>query len=178
MNSLLLIKLRIEGEIYTNDVFNLEFIGFLIDLSTYMVDNFQLIAGIEPIVSDAVGRWSTEQIDLMADLVGGRGKVGVAGLSFKPWHSDPTESPGLALAMCLNAETYDPHIESTCNSLVEIANKCDVLVMAMPFENVEDLHNLDLDGKTVIDWWGMIVDGMGAFKGCKYMRFGKGPERC
>ena len=130
------------------------------------------------LVPGAVADWRTTQIDMMADLVGGRGKVGVAGLSFKPWHSDPTESPGLALAMCLNAETYDPHIECSCDSLSELFEQCDVIVMAMPFEHVENLSNLDLDGKTVIDWWGMIADGMGEWKGCKYVRFGKGLEWC
>jgi len=127
--------------------------------------------GIEPIVSDAVGRWSTEQIDLMADLLLKRGgKVGVVGLSFKPWHSDPTESPGIKLACALNAETYDPVIESTCNSLEELVNKCDTIVFAMPFQNRENFSELSWVGKQAIDWWGTF---WGQFE-----RFGKGLETC
>ena len=136
-------------------------------------------AGLGVSISSGVDLWRDWQIEEMALLAQRAGqRVGVVGLSFKPWHSDPTESPGIELATMLKAETFDPYIESTCKSLVELASKADVIVLAMPFEHVENLHNLDLDGKTVIDWWGMIADGMGAWKGCKYIRFGKGPDRC
>ena len=136
-------------------------------------------AGLGVSISSSVDIWSQWQIEEMALLAHRAGqRVGVVGLSFKAWYSDPTESPGIALAKMLKAETYDPHIESTCKSLAELVGKVDVIVLAMPFEHVENLHNLDLNGKTFIDWWGAIADGLGAWKGCKYIRFGKGPERC
>lgn len=113
-----------------------------------------------------VGRWRREQVWSMARLVGIGGKVGVAGLSYKSHYSDDTESPGVALAKALGAETYDLDLPSTCSSLKELADKCDVIVIAMPFEGMDALLSMDLDDKTVWDWWGLFGD--------RFNRFGKG----
>ena len=124
--------------------------------------------------------WEFLQLVQMAMMVRREGscehpRFGVAGLAFKPDVVDDTESPGRRLAELLDAETYDPHLSSSCATLEELVDKSDVIVLAMPFDGLEWLHNLDLTGKTVWDWWGMIADGQSAFRG-RYRRFGKGPE--
>ena len=143
---------------------------------------FQGKIGLSNTIAPAVTEWSRRQIVLMAKTVldekRGR-KIGVAGLSFKPGISDDTESAAVLLADTLGAgtETYDPVLPCTCASLEELVSKCDVIVLACPFDGVVMLHNIDLTGKTVWDWWGMIADGQGAFRG-HYHRFGEGREAC
>ena len=138
-------------------------------------------AGMFPEMTESVSRWNRSQIQYMRQLVAPLGTeiVGIAGLSFKAGIADETQSPGLALAFELDAHTYDPQMpeKSTCSSLEDLVRRCDVIVLAMYFEGIVGLHNIDLTGKTIWDWWGMIADGQSAFRG-RYHRFGKGLEQC
>ena len=139
-------------------------------------------AGLGVCWSQGVSSWECQQLAVMAMMVR-RGdlckypRYGVAGLAFKPDVIDDTESPGRKLAELLDAETYDPVLPCTCSSLEELVNKVDIIVLAMYFEGIVRLHNIDLTGKTIWDWWGMIADGQSAFRG-HYHRFGKGPDLC
>jgi UDPglucose 6-dehydrogenase len=125
-------------------------------------------AGLGPSLTEGTPLWNRRQIVLMALLAQPRAdiRVGVAGLSFKPGHADATESPGVKLAAMLGAETYDPDLPCTCGSLAELASKCDAIVLAMPFEGMKALTEIDLGETVVWDWWGVFGD--------TFRRFGRG----
>jgi UDPglucose 6-dehydrogenase len=123
------------------------------------------VAGTSGALSAVVGMQRYNQIRWMANLVE-PGCVGVAGLSFKPGYADATESPGVKLAEMLGAETYDPDLPCTCSSLAELVGKCDSIVLAMPFEGMKALTEMDLGETVVWDWWGVFGD--------TFRRFGKG----
>ena len=127
-------------------------------------------SGLGPAMCEGVPLFRRRQIVEMATLAGTGGKVGIAGLSFKSGVADATESPGMELSDLLHAETYDPKLPSTCGSLEELVDKCDSIVLAMPFEGDSALLDMDLLGKTIWDWWGTFGD--------VFLRFGKGQETC
>jgi UDPglucose 6-dehydrogenase len=135
-------------------------------------------AGVSPILTVGVDHWRRAQFKHMADLVRADlppgGKAGVAGLSFKAGVSDMTESPGEILAQVIGpeTETFDPaHLSfSTCKTLGELIDKCDVIVLAMPFKGDWSPDQYYWGDTVVWDWWGMFGD--------KFNRFGKGLETC
>ena len=122
-------------------------------------------AGLGPSLAEGVPLFRKRQIIEMATLAGTGGMVGVAGLSFKPGVVDATESPGAAVATLLDAETYDPDLPSTCNCLAELIEKCDVIVLAMPFARDYLLLEMALGDTVVWDWWGAFGD--------RFRRFGR-----
>lgn len=126
-----------------------------------------------PSVCYGVADFRHVQVAAMAGLVVQEGAdlgalgvtYGVLGLGFKPGLSDATESAAMALAETLEAETWDPGLPSTCDTLKACVGQCDVLIIANPCEGMRDLLEMDLTGKTVWDWWGVFGD--------RYRRFGR-----
>jgi UDP-N-acetyl-D-mannosaminuronic acid dehydrogenase len=91
-----------------------------------------------------------------------KSEVGLIGLSFKPNVSDTRNSPSVELVRLLisagmDVTAYDPYTEKDfgtkrAESLENLINTCHVIILSVGHDEVvEELHNLDLSEKVLLD---------------------------
>ena len=131
--------------------------------------------------------WRGEQVALIAALVLRHtppdGTVGILGLTYKPGVDITDESPGLKVAAMLARHrhgapvvTFDPSGVTSkehafADTLAELVDLCATLLVATPWPDFQELQDMNLEGKTVVDLWGMFEDDE---LSCRYVRLGRG----
>jgi len=108
--------------------------------------------------------------------------VGILGLAFKPGVDITAESQGVFLADELECRGYavcthdpmarDPRSWRQVGTLLDMVYLNSFLVIMTPWEQYFDLAQMDLEGKTVYDMWGLFNDN--ELECDRYIRFGRG----
>jgi len=152
--------------------------------------------GIEPHVTEGVNAHERYLIKRLAWIVNGmldpagEKTIGILGLTYKPGVNLMVGSPGVDLARDLvkfipvpTVYGYDPglgivpHWETPhgrvltgVQSMEELVERSDVLVLMTPWPELLSLYDLNLMDKEVVDMWGFLPHIE-----CKqYVRFGRG----
>jgi UDPglucose 6-dehydrogenase len=144
---------------------------------------FALLArdlGAEPLLAEATDTINVGQAERLARIVRSRlspgSVVGILGLAYKPDTAVLDESPGVALARVLIADSYEVNVYDPAatdaavraldgmahgsSSVDELVARSDVVVITTPWPEFADLPMgaLDRDGErlVVVDCWGML----------------------
>jgi UDPglucose 6-dehydrogenase len=136
--------------------------------------------GADPALAEATDAINVAQSERLARIVGSRlqggNAVGVLGLSYKPDTRVIDESPGVALAAVLAQEGYDvsvydpvavqaalrhlPEDIHGCDSVAELLERSDVVVITTPWPEFADLPlealNEGQRRRVIIDCWGIL----------------------
>jgi len=136
--------------------------------------------GADPALAEATDAINVAQSERLARIVGSRlqggNAVGVLGLSYKPDTRVIDESPGVALAAVLAQEGYDVSVYDPvavqaalrhlsedihgCDSVAELLERSDVVVITTPWPEFADLPldalNEGRRRRVIIDCWGIL----------------------
>jgi UDPglucose 6-dehydrogenase len=136
--------------------------------------------GAEPLLAEATDSTNVGQTGRLARIVQSRlengDAVGILGLSYKPDTAVVDESPGIALARVLgeagyNVYVYDPvavmpalallgPTAQPCESVAEVLERCDVVVITTPWPEFAELPIASLTDRrpTVVDCWRLLPE--------------------
>lgn len=134
-------------------------------------------AGVAAPVAAAVADYRMTQIYAIVNLVPEDGIVGILGIAYKPGVSITEESQGLALVDALIGReifAYDPMVDHkflSVDSLIRLVKSSHTLVIMTPWPEFKQLEKMNLEGKLVIDVWGMLDEDN---LNCDYIRLGEG----